>query len=126
MGISSGWPQPITTMEVGVGRDEREDGGMEVERVRMYSWQFCCWEGIVLVVFFLVSVACFHSLFFVFFLFNLTALQIEGGQAEGGLEGAGETYAAEKMPDEYHQHLPLPILVIGIQALECVWLVIRI
>ena len=48
IGISSGRPQPMTIMEVGVGRARRSSGVMEEERVRRYSWQFwrvsmeCC------------------------------------------------------------------------------------
>lgn len=46
--MRSGWPQPIIMMEVGGEREERRVGGMVVERVRMYSWQFC-WGGGLLV-----------------------------------------------------------------------------
>lgn len=37
MGMRSGEPQPMTTMEVGGERVVRVVGGMEAERVRTYS-----------------------------------------------------------------------------------------
>jgi hypothetical protein len=40
MGIKAGEPQPIIAMNVGTGRCRREEGEMDVVRVRMYSWQF--------------------------------------------------------------------------------------
>lgn len=45
MGIREGEPQPTMAMNVGVGRERREEGVMELVRERMYSWQF--WKGSV-------------------------------------------------------------------------------
>jgi len=39
MDIKEGDPQPTMAMNVGVGRDRREAGVMELVRERMYSWQ---------------------------------------------------------------------------------------
>jgi len=41
MGIMSGWPQPMMMISVGGERVARVEGGMDSERTRMYSWQFC-------------------------------------------------------------------------------------
>ena len=43
MGMRSGAPQPMIRRvgRLGGGMERREEGGMEVARVRMYSWQFC-------------------------------------------------------------------------------------
>ncbi len=41
MGMSSGRPQPMTVMKVGVGNLRRSSGLIDEDRVRRYSWQFC-------------------------------------------------------------------------------------
>lgn len=38
--MSSGRPQPMTVMKVGVGSVRSDSGVTEEERVRRYSWQF--------------------------------------------------------------------------------------
>ena len=43
MDINSGEPQPITVMNVGIGRWRSALVDMEVVSVRMYSWQFYGW-----------------------------------------------------------------------------------
>jgi hypothetical protein len=40
MGMSSGRPQPMTVMKVGVGSERRSSGVMDEASVRRYSWQF--------------------------------------------------------------------------------------
>jgi len=40
MGMSAGFPHPITVMEVGVGRARRASAVIEEESVRRNSWQF--------------------------------------------------------------------------------------
>lgn len=106
MGMMSGWPQPMMTISVGGVRVARVDGGMDSERTRMYSWQFCDH---------MVGVSKGKS--------NSCRCICACSQAERVMKG---TYTAEEMPDENHEHAPRSMFVICVERFESMRFLVHI